>query len=367
MRLITARSTGAAALAAVLAISAAQARELTYGSYVSPTHTTNRAGLTPFAERVKAQTNGEVSFEIFSGGAMGGPKELLKATRDSVLDASGIVDIYYKSELPVSSMISGMIIMADDPLVYSASMNEFQLLRCPACKQEWADSNIIGLAFNSTDTYHLLCTEAIHTKAEVQGKKVRATSSVGTMMQDMGAVPVSITSAEIYEAMQRGQVACSVGSAAWLDTYNLKDFVKSIVSTPMGAYFGTNTLAMNIDSWDELTDEQKAVFRDNLAEMVADISFAYVAEGRSAIEDARSRGVDVQEADEAMKADIEKSREALYAQTVKDAEAAGVTDAQAIMDEWRATIAKWREIVAEAGGDKEKYREALQREIFSKL
>merc|ERR1712091_254499 len=118
-----------------------------------------------------------------------------------------------------------------------------------------------------------MCAEPVSSLADLNGKKVRTSSRFGAMMQGMGDTAVSITSAEMYEAMQRGSTDCAVGPAAWLTSYNIKDFVKSVVSTPLGVYFGTMVLTMNADRWDGLDDAWKKAIIDNIPQMTADINW----------------------------------------------------------------------------------------------
>ncbi len=362
------RSATASALALALAAPAAQAAEISYAHYISSVHVVNTEGVTPYFEGVTEATGGEVTFETFWGGAMGGPKELLGAISTNVIDAGGVVDVYLKTALPHSNLLSSLFVVADDVKVYGAALNEYQLLHCPGCLKDYEDNEIVPLAWYPTSPYLLMCTSDIRTLDDLAGKKVRATSRMGVLMQNMGATPVSITSAEMYEAMQRGQSDCSVGAAAWLTGYNIKDFVKTIIEDPLGAYIGSGLMNMNVYTWEDLEPAQRQAFIDGLGQLVADTTFAYLDEADRAIKlTVEENGAQYVPAADDFRAKLLELRQAEWDAAIAQGEADGVEDAQGVVDGFREVVEKWRGIVAETGDDKAAYAQALQTEIFSKL
>lgn len=371
----SARARSRAAVLAAVSVSAvalgapAGAEELSYGGYISATHPVHSVGLDPFFARVTEATGGELTWTTFYGGAMGGPKELLGAIGDNILDSGAVVDVYTKSSLPVSAMISGLLATADDSRLYGAAMAEHELLNCPSCAEEREDNGIVALGYYATSPYVLMCAEPVSTLDELAGKKVRTSSRFGAMMQGMGATAVSITSAEMYEAMQRGSTDCAVGPAAWLTSYNIKDFVRSVVSTPLGAYYGTMVLTMNADRWEDLEPAHKQAIIDNIPQMTADINWVYLEEADAAMAEvaAREDGQVVEASEDFMSA-VAAFREGEYDVAIKQGEEDGIDDAAEIVASFRATVDKWRKIMSEeVGDDKAKYAAALKREIYDKL
>ncbi|MGM0585121.1 MAG: C4-dicarboxylate TRAP transporter substrate-binding protein [Pseudomonadota bacterium] len=358
----------AAALAMTAAAGAAEARELSYAHYISSVHVVNTKGMTPFFERLSDKTGGEITYESFWGGAMGGPKELLGAVEDNIVDSAGIVDVYLKRALPHSALISSLFVVADDVKAFAAAVNEYQLLHCPGCVEDYHDSNAVPLAWYSTSPYVLMCTSPVSTLDDLAGKKVRATSRMGVLMEKMGATPVSITSAEMYEAMQRGQADCSVGAAAWLTGYNIKDFVATVMADPLGAYIGSGLMNMNMDTWEELSVEHRQAIIDELPQLVADVMWAYLEEADNAVQIAQEEhGAELVEAGPEFKAQLEEIRATEWDEAIAQGEEDGVENARQVVEEFREIADKWRGIVAKIGDDKAAYAEALDREIFSKL
>lgn len=59
----------------------------------------------------------------------------------------------------------------------------------------------------------LLCNQPISSLDDLKGKKVRSfTASMSTLLQELGAVPVTLSFPEVYPALQRGVADCGVTS-----------------------------------------------------------------------------------------------------------------------------------------------------------
>jgi len=354
------------ALASAVFAAPAAAEELSYAHYVSSVHVLATHGIGPFFERVTEDTDGEITWTAYWGGAMGEPKELLGAIGDGIVDSAGVVDVYLKSQLPSSVALSSLFVVADDVLAFGAAMNEYQLLHCPSCIEDYKGHNIVPLAWYSTSPYLLMCTSEVASLDQLAGKKVRAASRMGTLMQSMGGTPVSVTSAEMYEAMQRGTVDCSVGAAAWLTGYNIKDFVTHVVEDPLGAYIGAMIMDMNADVWADLSEEHRQAILDNLPKLVADTIWAYNSEADDAIKQSLAGGTKLVPAADDFRMKLEEIRSVEWEAAIEQAESDGVENAREMIEGFRETVDKWRGIVKEIGDDKEAFEAALEREIFSK-
>ncbi|MEC9433922.1 MAG: C4-dicarboxylate TRAP transporter substrate-binding protein [Pseudomonadota bacterium] len=358
---------GALAATMISTVPPASARELVYGTYVPPQHESVEYGAKLLQQRLPEETNGELTYKIFTGGTMGGAKEALESVRGGVVDSSNIVDIYFRADLPVTTTLSSLLIMPDDPRVYVAAMNEVNLLHCPACEEERRKNRIVGIAWTGAANYYLLCNKPASTLAELEGKKVRAASRMGVLAQSMGAVPVSISAGEIYEALQRGQLDCVLGSAAWLDGYSLKDFVTHIVTVPMGAYFGSILMNLGQDTWEDLTDAQKQAFWTIAPEVIANVMTNYMRENQKTLDEAAQNGVELNEGGADLVALVAEARANEWQAVADEARSQNIAGADEAIQAFKTSVEKWERIIAEIGDDQAAYQKALWDEIFSKM
>ena len=125
--------------------------------------------------------------------------------------------------------------------------------------------------------------------------------------------------------------------------------------------------AMNADSWEDLTQEQRDIFMSEMSQNVADIMWAYVADGEAGMDWLRENGGTVAPADDAFVAAWDEVQANAVADTIAQGQEDGIENAEEIVMTFMGLVEKWTEIVAEVGQDKDAYRDALEAEIFSKL
>lgn len=361
-----ARSLLAAAAIATAAASAA-ALELKYNTLLPATHVLIKGAMTDFGERVAAESKGDVTFKILSGGAVSKPNAALDTMRDGIVGSAMVVDLYARKSLPMNSVISDLALIGTDTLVMSAATNEQKLLRCEDCRREMIKASSIPLVFVSTTPYILMCKDEVKSLADMKNRKVRATGPWAMVLKEMGMVPVNVPSTETYEAMQRGQVDCTSGSDAWLKSYTLWDVAKVVTDFPIGTYHGNLVLGVSVEAWNSLSPNARKVIRKNLAELAADSAYRYEEEGQEARKGALAKGVRFVKAGQDVNDAYQKYLKAEIERVASAGEKAGLKNARAQVEDYLKTVAKWEKIVADTKRDKKAYTEALEREIFSKV
>lgn len=341
-----------------------QAQQLTYANHLSPNHPVNIALKSYFNDVTKA-THGELTFQMFPGGEMGGGRALLGLVRSDIVDSAFVNALYSQSALDVENMVGQLL--HPNPLVLAGAQNEMFLLHCPQCKAELAENNVLPMMYYSTATYYLMCTKPVSTLNEAKGTKVRSVGSFGRLAAKLGMAPVNMTSDETYQALQRHQLDCVLGSLDWLKSYSLNDIVTDITNLPVGAIGGLMQLGINQSSWNSLSSANKKALEKNLAETIANIEFGYMQGSKRALEKAKAKGIKLVPAGSALKTRLAQFNEAAVKRAISVGKHAGVKDASAIIHEYLKLVAKWEKIVADSGHSRKAYEQALNREIFSKL
>lgn len=357
----------AAALAATVAAHPAAAKSLVYNTYIPSGHTINTAGMLPFFDKVKEQTGGSIEFDFYAGGALASGKTTLNAIRTGALDAGGLVDLYTPADLPISTMLSDLFLFGEDARVMAAAMNETVLLDCEGCRQDYVEDKVLPLGFISTPTYLLQCKEPVTTIEQVPGHKIRATGAMGVLAATMGGTAVNITSSEIYEAMQRGQVDCFMGPGAWLKNYALWEVTTHTTDLPMGTYHGSLPLNINTETWADLSADEKKAIIDNVPHAVRAIMEAYLGDEEAAKAESQKHGVNWLEPDESLRKALADARANEAERVAALATDRGVQNAGEMIAIFLDNVEKWTGIVADIGDDYDAYEAALKREIFDKV
>lgn len=347
---------------------AAMAKDITYATYITPTHPIMKYAYFPYVERIEQQTGGEVKIKVYTGGSLGGPKELLPNVRNGIIDSGTLVSIYTAADLPTISALAGLMASVGDVRAAIAAANEVQLLHCPECLDEAKRNNFLNLALGGGGPYVMMCTKPVSTIEDLQGLKIRATSGVGYVLDEVGATPVSVTAGEIYEAMQRGQVDCAAGPTSWMESFNLKERVRYVTDLPLGVFFGTIIQDMNLDTWNSLTEEQRQIFINNSAKLVSDQAYGYMKDDAEVLQEVLQNGVEMVEPSADLRALVEKLQSAEFQRITDTEQERGTPGASAAIEAYSVAYDKWVGIVAEIGeGNPEAYQKALWDEIFSKL
>lgn len=362
------------AMGVLAAAGPASADNLVYSSLVGAKHPTNAIGLTRYFERVTAATNGSLTFELFPGGTLASGKETLHAIQTGSVDMGLLADVYTPTDLPVSAMLSDLAVFGSDARVMTGAVNQTLLLDCPACKEDYLDNKVLPLASYSLTPYHLMCTkEAVTSKEGWAGKKIRGTGAMGVLAAAMGGTPVNVTSAEIYEALQRGQADCALGPMPWLQSYSLWDMIKFVSSASLGTYHGTNFINIRMAAWDKLSAAEKKAMVDNLADAVRTMAEVYENDDNTIRGEAEGKGIKWVAPDKSYTDALAAHRKTEVARIVELAKSRGVATPEPIIDQFTRNIEKWEAIVAGIGSGVwntaqwDAYQAKLQSEIFDKV
>ncbi|MCG8382891.1 MAG: C4-dicarboxylate TRAP transporter substrate-binding protein [Gammaproteobacteria bacterium] len=342
--------------------------KVTYGSFVGLSHTANKYGMQPFIENVEKATGGSMKIELHPGGAIASGKATASAIRDGLMDGGLVVALYTPSVFPVNTLMSDMGFHSVDPIVSTAAVTEATLLHCPQCLEEWRKNGIEYFGAYTTPSYKLMCKDAVNNLSDIKGRKMRSAGSVfGNWAKTMEGIPVSMPNAEAYEALERGQLDCIIGSSAWLKTLSLWDMVKYVVEEPMGAYMGGAIIDFNTDVWAKFSPKEKeAILRETPAALIR-IAFGYVKDEEEVAKLAKEKGVNFVPSNPELSALKNQFTEELNVSQAEVAKKRGVKDPEAVIDAILKSLKKWEKIVAEVGYDQDKLADRLYTEVFSKI
>lgn len=350
-----------------LTASPSDARELIYGSWVSPKHGVNADALPPLFKGVAKDTKGSITWKLVPGGALVKGRTTLSGLRDGLIDAGLAISVFSTKNTPSTAMLHSTFIAGADNVATTAAQNETVLLNCPSCQKEWAKNNTIYLSGYAPTPFRFMCRTNVTSLADIKGKKVRATGGGVSLVKLAGAVPVGMTPAEATTAMQRGTLDCVHGAVAWLKSYSYQDVAKFVVSTPMGMVGPAVGFAMNRKTWKSMTKSEREAHWKYLPLVGAHSALsAYRFRDDAILKDAQAVGVKVT-AGTGFDAVLEKRVATQRAVNIKRFGKFGVKDAAAILDAYDKALVKWRKISKEVGTDVDKYAAALKREIYDKL
>ena len=356
-------------LAAMFAATApAGAVELVYGSWLGQNTPEMQITWPLYFDALREATNGEVDWQLVTGGQLASADGTLQAVGDGLMDAGLVMAPYTPSELPATNLVFSHSLLGDDVLAAFGAMNETVFIDCEECRQEVRDNNAVAFGGLTTTPYLLHCRDEVATVEDLKGKKVRVSGGSASMMDIAGATPVSMSGGEMTPAMERGVLDCIMGSMTWLEVFGLMDITDYILDYPMGMGGPAYMMYMNRDAWEGLTPEQRQAHLDLAPMFVAsnaiDSQIAVAEQNRQAAIEA---GITINKGGEDFAAVMEEHYATQRDRNIATAREAGVKNPGYILDEYAANYEKWQGLMEEIGGDRDAYIEALAREVYDRI
>jgi len=208
---------------------------------------------------VEEWSNGKITFDIAYANAIAGPLDAPQAIAEGRLDISIVLPTFEVERFPTYVAVATGTVIPESSAVVGVLQQHAWMWDVGWHNQdvidEFADAGLAIIEpFNlSSENYPLICTEKRTEVAELAGAQIVASSAVlASQLSALGASPVFISPYELFEALQRGTVACTATAPSNAISQGVFDvapyintFTSSFASTP-------GALAINKDLYDSL-------------------------------------------------------------------------------------------------------------------
>lgn len=157
-----------------------------------------------------------------------------------------------------ASYVTSLPGMGGDPEAASIAM--WNLYEQGLLEEALGEVKVLG--FQTIMPLSLYSREPITTMEQLNGMRVRATDRyTANALSLLGASPTSIPFNETYQAISRGVVDASLGSGNSLVVFRFRELLDHQVTN---VSFGMTpfVVIMNRDTWDRLSDEERAVIEE---------------------------------------------------------------------------------------------------------
>jgi tripartite ATP-independent transporter DctP family solute receptor len=213
-----------------------------------------------FKELVEKNSKGQIVVDVFPGSQLGGPGELLQATRNGA------------QHVTISSMggfISGLwpkLATFEVPWLIcdyarlSRIAEKFDSLIDP--DELVTKTGVRSIALFAYNMKNLYTKFPINKLEDIKGLKIRVPEIpvLVAMWKALGAVPTVITNSDIYTALATGTIDACDGGLPWVYTNKLYEQVKCCALTDQQC--GFNIVIINDNFWNGLTATQKKIIQN---------------------------------------------------------------------------------------------------------
>jgi TRAP-type C4-dicarboxylate transport system substrate-binding protein len=214
-----------------------------------------------FQDQLKERTNGAHDLRIFWGGTLAGISEIGDAVENGLADMGDLVVPYFPDQLPVNNAIGFFWPQPHSPKELATMMGTFhQTIPQFGAELDRFNMKLIGL--RPLGYYGILCREPVRTVEDFAGKRIRAYGiALPAAIQAIGGVPVSMSTVETYEALERGVLDCTPIEPVIAHGQKYDEVAKYYVDAPMGASWG-QFIVINTNKWAGLPDDLKQVLTE---------------------------------------------------------------------------------------------------------
>jgi TRAP-type C4-dicarboxylate transport system substrate-binding protein len=296
--------------------------ELKIATNYGPTHRA-QALVKYWVDRVAEVTNGKVTATIFPGESLVKNNEMYPALLDGIVEVVAQDPAYNPEAFPLMGGFALPGIRMDNSVVATYTANDYYKSGFDELKP-FKFLFAIGLGPSGLES-----NKRIETVDDFKGMQIRATGFAMTPVKQLGAAPVGLTAAEIYEALLKGTVDASLMPFDGLVNWNLAEVCKYAISIPVI----TNTshyVAMNKETWESFpADIQKAIEGVN-AECIEKAAGLWDEMSKEGLDLARKKGIEIYTVSDAEIAKIVTALEPIQKNWVKEQESKGVAGQKAL-------------------------------------
>ena len=282
-----------------------------------------------WADDVREATNGQVDITVFAGGTLASGPDALDAVKQGTADIGVCFTGFFPGQFPLAGVVElpmtgifnaeqGTNVLWD---LYEAT---------PEFQAELDNFQVIMMYTNPNNC--IGTSKPVHVADDMKGLKLRVPAGTcADMATAWGATPMTITSAEIYQSMEKdviqGYIIDPTGVNAW-SLYEVTDYY-----TWMPFCVSPWLVLMNKDSWNKLpADLQEIVLSCSDRERSLGMSAISEEEAAETFEKAKNDyNAEVIEPTEEEYATFQAAAENYRAQWV-EAQSANGFDAQAFVD-----------------------------------
>lgn len=360
-----------AAVAALLTLSlpqTADARDLRIASGAPPPHPATSHLYSALAEYLPEESGGTMG-TVMLGPEVVGLSAMKDGLQSGLVDVGNLLPLYFPAELPNFALAGELSLSGRDPHAMGAALTEYTV-NCAACQEELSKLGIVFLGSGSSDPYVLLTKTPVKTAEDLRGLRLRSGGApYSRWAESFGAVPVSISVLETFEAMSQGTIDGSMASIGDLLAFRLVDLVKGVTAVPLGTYFSTSNFATAKATWADMSVEERTALVRAANRANANFTQRWGYEFPGIARDAAQKaGIEFVEADPAFvsaAADFALADRATAAAVSK--ERFGMADAEARVAEFIGLVEKWEAISAEVNHDRDAMAARVWDEVWSKV
>jgi TRAP-type C4-dicarboxylate transport system substrate-binding protein len=243
-------------------VSFAQEKVITlrYSNMFPPTDPLSLVG-DQWGKEVEKRTNGRVKVRYYPGSALNSPVQTYESIGTGVIDIGNVMLGYTRGRFP---FFSGLW---ENPWEYDNAQQATKIANAAFAKfkpKELDDVKIMYFHCTTDAMLHTVKKQVVKLD-DLKGLKIRTMDSNAAIMTSLGAAPVGMPQAEVYDALSKGVLDGAIAVYSGLKTWKTADILRYTTELNGSAYTAVFAVAMNKDKWNSIAPaDQKVIEQLNL-------------------------------------------------------------------------------------------------------
>lgn len=210
-----------------------------------------------FTEAVTKASGGKLQFEAYHVGQLG--KETTGVLKSGLADVGILVPSYEAAKMPLSSVAE---LPGFHKTACEGSVKLWSMVKDggPLYEAEYKQLGVKPIYAIMMPAYQVMTTKkAVDKLEDMAGLKLRANgAALSKSARLLGAIPVTVTSNEMYDSLTRGTVDGGLWPISSTRSSSLEKVYRHVVVGPLLGGAGT-VYAMSLKSWNGLTPAEQAI------------------------------------------------------------------------------------------------------------
>ena len=282
----------AAAVVAVLATSQVQAKDLVFST--SSLKDVNQSQIIQETfDRISEQTNGDLKFETHYGGTLFSQSETMNALERGLIQVTFTSFSWITSRVPEYRMFTAGYFFKNKDHMNAVLNGEIGKEIFEDIAAKTGIRILSAWYFGERNLNYRDIGHKIETPADTAGLKLRMPNSEAwlNLGRALGANPVPVALPEVYLALSTGTIDAQENPLPNTIQRKFYEVAKNITLT--GHLVDQLFIAVNEDTWQSLTDDERAAITSNIEVARKEMEERTVADTDSAIEFLKSQGVTI--------------------------------------------------------------------------
>jgi TRAP-type C4-dicarboxylate transport system substrate-binding protein len=267
--------TAAAILLTLAATARAEPTVIRFGFPAPPGSYLMIGGVEPWSKQVTADADGTLDIKVFPGGSVANFANVYDRVFNGVVEV-GLGTVGVASVFPRTG-VSTIPFVTSDPTVASRAL--WRIYAAGVTAEDYTSVRPLTLFAFATSQLH--SARRIATAADLNGLKIGVQAKMqADMFQSLGAAPVTMTSTDFYQSLQRGLIVGASMSWAGVQVFKLAEVSHYHLNFPIGPAAGY--IIMNKEAYARLPQKGREAIDKHSGEawarMIADAGIAYDAD-----------------------------------------------------------------------------------------